>query len=306
MARRGCWVVGLVFLLVSPALLAAPSASVDVVRLWIEVLDAQGRVSEDLGATDLEVQEGQGAAPQPVSILGRGLRGDGRLVVYFDQALASPGTVRRAADALAAEAGALRRIGDVEIVSAPLDEPPELQVRAVDPLVLSERLSRMALTERGLRRPLEIRERTLVQWRRGAQSTPSMTQEEKVQLVLGAVEEEIELVEQRLDQLLAWVTAQGGDDKGLRVLAPVLDGFDLDPLSFYATRLDGSTSRAVMAAAPTLVDLEARARELAATLAASGWTVLPLAMPLTEGEQRAAEYSAIESSAGGAAGGSGG
>ena len=263
---------------------------------WIEVLDGQGRPAESLSMGDLEVEEPDG--PSTLLGLGRPLSVSGtrgRVVLYFDQALGGRGALRRAADSLADSTRALASLGEVEVISAPADDEPQPQVRSADPFALSERLKRMALTESNDDRLYEIREQALEAWRQGAVSDPPATLDEKVESLLRALQEEQDLVRSRLRRLVTWVTRGGAaSTAGPKILMVVVEGYDLDPLSFYTDRLDAVTGNALRKEAATLVSLEDETRAMARTLSASGWIVMPVSMPITRLEQRAAEFTNIQ------------
>ena len=271
------------------------SGSTHPTGAWIEVLDAKGRPAEDLSASDLTIHEPGGAAR--ISGVGRPLAvsgAKGQVVLYFDQALAGRGALRRAADALSDTTTALASMGEIEVVSASVDDGPQVQIRSADPFVLSERLGRMALTERSERLLYSIRERALLEWREGATADPPMTLDERVASLSGSVAEERELVQNRIRRLVTWVTREGvGRSAGPKVLMVVMEGFDLDPLAFYLERLDETTAEALRSAVGG-GSLESEVRSLARTLAASGWVVFPVSMPITNIEQKAAEYTNIQ------------
>ncbi len=286
LAFLGCWIAGA----------AWASDPAHPTGAWIEVLDGQGRPAESLGVSDLTIEEPSGTAR--VSGVGRPLAvsgAKGRMVLYFDQALAGRGALRRAADALSDATTGLATVGEIEVVSASVDDEPQVQVRSADPFVLSERLGRMALTERSERLLYSIRERALREWREGATANPPVPLDERVTALSRAIFEERELVQIRIRRLVTWVTREGvGRSTGPKVLMVVMEGFDLDPLSFYLERLDASTSEALRAAVGERGSLDAEVRSLARTLAAAGWVIFPVSMPVTDMEQKAAEFAAVE------------
>ena len=287
-------------LLVLMGLAAAPAdAEGRPTGAWIEILDGQGQPAESVSALDLTVIEPDGTAT--ASGLGRPLtvsQAKGRLTLYFDQALSGKGALRRAADALSDSGRLLAALGEVEVVSASVDDDPQAQVRSSDPLVLSERLGRMALTESSDGTLYTLRERALEAWRQAAVADPPATLDEKVEGLLRAVQEEQDLVRNRLRRLVTWTTRNGsagaGSGPGPKILLVVLEGFDLEPVEFYAGKVDGITARALRDEAVKLPSLEDETRALARTLSASGWIVLPVTMPITRLEQKAAEFTNIQ------------
>ena len=303
--------------LYAPLLMAEPSAPPPApreARIYVEILDAKGRNANGLQAADLEIREnGQTLAVSGI-LAGRiaprkkadddnsvaaaaeeelAAASGTRVLVYFDPLLSSPGTVRRGAEALGGAAKELVALGDVELVSAGIDSPPESILRAGNALVVSERLSRMALTERGLRRPLEIREAAMADLRRGATGAVPMSPEERRARVRAAIEEEIELVGNRLD-LMAALTLDA-EPPGSRplLLLPVIDGYDLDPLAFWATVLDPGEWARLQADPRPLGDLREKSRQLASALAAAGWTLWPIAPAKDENAEKAAELTGV-------------
>lgn len=294
---------------VAPAAPAGPRE----VRLFVEVLDAQGRAATGLAPADFEIREGgRTLAPSAVDAGGVakparpakpaaggeddeiGFPAAGtRVLVYFDPLLSSPGTVRQAAEALGGAARELAALGDVELVSAGIDSPPESVLRADDALVISERLSRMALTERGLRRPQQIREGAIADLRRGASGPVPLSSEERRARVRTAIEEEIELVASRLDLMAA--VALEAELPGSRplLLLPVLDGYDLDPLAFWAGVLEPGEWARLQADPRPLGDLRAKTRELSSAFAAAGWTLWPVAPAKDLAAARAAELTGV-------------
>lgn len=288
-------------------------------RLFVEVLDSQGRAATGLVPADFEIREG-GQVLQPASIAAGGIAPprrpaagaaagaaageedeDGapaaaagtRVLVWFDPVLSSPGTVRQAAEALGGAAPELTALGDVELISAGVDSPPESVLRAADALVISERLSRMALTERGLRRPQEIRATAVADLRRGATLPTPLSSEERRARVRTAIEEEIELIGARLDLLAATVLEAELPGSRPLLLLPVMDGYDLDPLAFWAGVLEAGEWARLQADPRPLGDLRETTRQLAGTFAAAGWTLWPIAPAKDLLADKAAELTGV-------------
>ncbi len=276
-------------------------AEAPAVRLSVEVLDGRGRVAEDLKAGDLEIREG--GAIVPLESLAPAVA-PARVVLYFDQFLSSSGTLKRAASSLAGLSRQLVELGEVEVVMAA--GAPESALRSRDELVVSEKLSRTALAEPGERRVLELRQRVLRELRlTSPSSAPGSRQtapvpEEVAEVIAAAIEEELELVRQRQELLIAWASElrhssrQGRADGEPGLLIMVTDGFDLDPVGFYLQYLDTEATRAVIARTSRLETLDATSRELARTLAALGWTVMPVAIAPAGDDLAGLAYAPIE------------
>lgn len=296
---RGRWAVLALAIgfLVLPAVLEADSG--DDVRLLIEVSDTKGQPPADLAAGDLEVLEGD--ARLPVTGL-RPLRPGsepGRLVLYFDQALSSSGNLKRAASAFAGATRQLTALGEIEVVTA--EDRPEATLRSRDEIVVGEKLSRAALTDTGERRVLELRQRVLRDLRLASPAAAALSPDEVAEIVVAGVEEEIELIAERLQQLLAWASAPRPDESpSLRILFWVMDGFDLDPVGFYVQRLEGEAARAVIRETTRLETLEGPMRQTARALAALGWTAFPISLDAS-GDQGSLEYAPLEIDSGGQA-----
>ncbi len=251
-------------------------------HLWLEIRDAKGRPGSELASTDFTVEvsgQPQTVTPTPLQTLATsGV--PAHFVLYFDPLLAQSSTLRRAGESLAALAQPLTALGDVELVVA--DPLPETLLTSRDPLVLGERLSRTALTLKGQNRLLELRSTTLNDLSRTTTSQPGPPEtqpEAQAKQVAASIQEELGFVRERLDELLAWAADHTSERPQFLIL--VCDGFDLDPLAFYAQQVPEGTLRAIARslAAPQSGPLgEVLAQEAAHNLAALGWTVLPLAL----------------------------
>lgn len=260
-------------------------------RLFVEVLDERGRPAE-LDAADLEVREAGETVPVTGLEPPSGWAGDARVVLYFDRILAGGANHRLASGVFADLAERLVELGEVELVSA--FEEPELQIRTGDALALGGLLSRGTLSELEPPRILEIRSRALRELAASGLST-----QEAAEVVTAAVLEERELIRERWQQLLAWVTrpsaaASGGVAAGPRILFLVADGFDLEPTDFYADLLTEEAMRGVLRGTSRLPPLAGEVAELARALAGAGWTVVPVALGAEEGED-AVDFSVLES-----------
>ncbi|MDA8017065.1 MAG: VWA domain-containing protein [Thermoanaerobaculia bacterium] len=275
-----------------------PVSDTSQVTVWAEVLDSGGFTPETLAPQDLEVVTTGGVVRRvrlpEVSLRRPGSTGGVRWLVYVDQPLASPGTVRRAMDSLGEVTSGLTGLGELEIVSAASDAPPDLVLRTGDPMISAERFSRMALTERGQRGIQEIRERALEEWVASGTGPNPLVAEERAAIVIAAVEEEIDLVRERIRQMVGYLGRLPTEPDRPRVVIPVLDGFDLEPVDYWATILDDTGLRLLREARDRHEDLKDEVTELARGLAASGWIVMPLALERPRGP-KGAEFSGVES-----------
>ena len=279
-------------LLLASSAVAQETPDGELVRLWIEARDAQGKIVDELAPEDVEVREGLAAAPENLRVVADGpaRRAQGpaptRFIIYIDQALSSKGTARRASEGFAGIARSLIELGDVEVVMA--GDTAESVLDARDELVLEERLKWSATRNPAEDRILALRTTTLDDARR-LRRAPVSTTEEIAQRVRSGILEELELIADRLDELIAWTAGQipaGGRFDRPRVLFFISNGFDLDPLEFYGERLDMEVWRQALRQTPEALVFEARVRDAARALAALGVTVIPVRLEAVEEERR--------------------
>lgn len=274
-----------------------PSTNHDV-TVWAEVLDNRGFTPDPLVAEDLEVVATGGVVRRvrlpDVSLRRPESTGGVRWLVYVDQPLSSPGTVRRAMDSLGEVTSGLTGLGDVEIVSASADEAPDEVLRTGDPLISAERFSRMALTERGQDSIRTIRERALEAWIESGIGSEPRVAEDRAGIVIAAVEEETDLVRERLRQWVGYLGKLPIEPGRPRVVLPVLDGFDLDPVDYWATVLDDTGLRLLRESRAGRPSLSDEVTELSRALAASGWIVMPLVLERPRGPE-GAEFTGVQS-----------
>ncbi len=258
-------------------------------RLLVEVLDAKGKVPEGLSPADLEIREG--SLILPLSDLAKSAlpAESSRVVIYFEQSLSSSYNVKRSAAALAGLTRQLTRFGEVEIVTSA--EDVELTLRSRDELVLGEKLSRLSLTDSGDRSILQLRQRVLRDLRLNAPATAGLEPAEIEEIVVAGVEEEIELIRQRQDRLVSWAAEPQSAKPSL--LLWIMDGFDLDPVSFYVQHLDDATTRAVLRSTTRLETLETVTRDTSTALAAMGWTLMPMAFKPGDEDDAAVAYAPL-------------
>lgn len=271
------------------------TAEEEPVRLWIDVRDDRGRLPEALQPGDVEVLSSgvpvtvESLAPASAS------RQPVRIVLYFDRESTSTGHLKRAASALASLAEELVALGEVEVVMAA--EEPNLELRSRDALVLGEHLSRLALTGTAEEKVLAIRKRALRDLR-PATALPALGADAMREIATVAVSEELELGRRRQEQLLSWLaTPPAGEmsEPGPRLLFWITDGFDLDPVSFFAQHLEPEPLRAVLQASLLLDPLEPVLTRTSRALAGMGWTVMPVAFVDEATEDSGSSYTAIES-----------
>jgi Ca-activated chloride channel homolog len=238
---------------------AVPPA-LEPIRLAVEVRDKKGEIPRNLTPADFTVRV-DGQAQPVVEIAPESP--PWRVVVYVDRVLTGPRTLGAAAGALAAQAGALAKLGPVDVVVAE-PEPRALLSASREPAVLDDVLSRLWLSAVGRDDVRGLRRRFLEQ----LQGTPETG---KAALAAEAAEAEARLVRRQQELMAEWLVRRGTGE-GPRVLFLVSDGFDADPAAFYRRE----------AGIPDLVPeparnaLEKTGLEVARTAAALGWTVIPL------------------------------
>ncbi|MEL7062038.1 MAG: hypothetical protein AAGN46_18570, partial [Acidobacteriota bacterium] len=265
---------------------------------WVEVVDGGGR---SLGApidTAFQIREGTGspiAAKVDDVLAGRPLAETGDVVVWFDPALATSGSLRRLAAGLAESAERLVGLGRVELVEAGIQGDDEVLVSTQDPLVVRERLGRLALSAAGRSDIESIRRRTLDDYRRAL----ALPDDAATAAVIAGIKTETTLVAERLERLLLWLgdaAAGSGSGANPRALILGLDGFDLDPIAYYATVIDTTTLRGVTAESARLLALDAQVDELSRSLAALGWATVAAVLPARE--RRGLEASGVADASG--------
>jgi len=281
----------------------AGTTQVTAVEIVVAVEDASGRLPDDLGPADFEVLED--GAPAPVvavevwrrgTVVRRAAPGEParvevsgeppwswHTVIYFDQVLSSSRSIRRVAEALAAQAGRLTRLGTVEIVVAnPSAEQvlPPTRSGALVESALAE-LARRATGRDELRR---IRRQLVYD-----QQVLGVRSVREGQIAVH-VAQEFDLLRRQHDVLTAAIA--GATHEGPRALLLVNDGYDLRPIDFYSqflgSHLEGAGSLSRTASSQVTVSaLQADAgrqavatdvEQLARSLAAGGWVTVNLAL----------------------------
>lgn len=304
---------------------AGGETPLDLAPSDFEVLE-EGRPVTVIGVEPLAgatVAGGAGTPPvrgEPAGSAGR----PWRTVIYVDQMLSSSRSIRQSCEALAAQAGALTDLGPVEVVIANPSPRAVLRPTRSAPL-LEQTLTRLAREAPGRDALRRIRRQYVdalllkgevdgtgvptVAGRGRAgpagadagdlgsigQDGPTILRDgarfRREQLARVSLEEEMGLLQEQHDALMAWFA--GYLEPGPKALLLVSDGYDLDPRNFYLTGAIGG-SRFTSLLGSLLQDREVgRGSEtLAETLAASGWVVVSLAVGgLESGQTMSADMS---------------
>lgn len=289
-------------------------SQVTAVDLVVEVRDADGRVPRDLTPGDFEVLEDGVAMPVVAvelqtggSVVGGAAAGGApastpsaggvrasewtwHTVVFVDRVLSSSGSIRRALETLAGQAGRLTELGTVEVIAAnPAPDvllPPTRSARLVEQSLLA------ASRDLGGRDSIRQIRRRFQQYllstsgdngrNQGnaiAEIGPGFekAQVERTHMVREAVREERILLESQQDRMLAWAAAQLAT--GPRALVMINDGYDLDPRDYYLGGL--STDTRLFSELGGLLQEDAtalRLHDLAKALAATGWVTVNVAL----------------------------
>ncbi len=249
---------------------------VTAIDLVATAQNVTGAVPSKLESSAFRVEEeGKGVPVVSVGRLGASQGAEPwRVVLYFDLALASKGTVQAVALQLGEHADRLTRLGSVEVIVA--DPLPQLLLPATrDRGELEAALGGLVLQPVSSDALGEVR-RTAVA---AVAGKPLEGAGGHGQLPAGigplevgqaAVEEESEIIERSLAGLLSW--AADNSQGGPRALLWVGSGFDLDPASFHQKYLEANQG-----ALRTERPLPAMVGATAQALAGYGWTVFPLA-----------------------------
>jgi VWFA-related protein len=247
-------------LLSSPAPAQDPPAAAAVRELPVLILDRQGEAPRTVGAGDLTVIEN--GKPWPVASLAP-ISQPWRIVIWADRVLSGSRTLRAAAGTLAEQARTLAALGTVEVVVA---EPqprvalaPTRDVQAID-----EALSKLWLESEGRDDLRALR-------RRFRDERPEKEEgSDPGARATAAIDAEVHVVRRQQDAFAEWLLAQGSG--GPRAVFLVSDGYDVDPAKFYRTTLLSPGEK------PPAGALETAGLETARTVAALGWTVIPVPM----------------------------
>lgn len=278
---------------------------VTAVELVAQVRDAQGGLPRDLTAADFAVFEDGVEKPvigvdylrpretaavvdditarkAPASVTEEKAW---RIVLYFDLFLSSSKTIREAADSLILQADELARRGTVDVV---VSEPgtssflrdsrdPDairkallaVRRRAARNFLVAHRRMYQAVADRGFERP-----------QNGGLGGILV---DAVIPVLPFVMEEIAAVRRSQSALVNWLAQYPRQTP--RALFMISEGFELDPLEYYAAfALDPTTARSLRAESLNY-RLGAETESLALLLAAAAWVTVSINGGLGSGEQ---------------------
>ena len=284
-------------------------AQVTAVDLVIDVRDADGQVPADLTADDFEVREDgevkrvvsverfaggtrvspldRGSTPAPQALKVEEPAWSWHTVLYIDQTLSTSGSIRRATQTLAGQAGELTRLGTVEIVAA--DPHPHVVLPATrSARLVEQRLQELSSVLAGRdavgRLRKQFLETLLVDFetsgtggvRPGIDIKKRYVEIDRRKLVFDFVSQEDRVLREQEDRLLAWTA----DDleSGPRALLLVNDGYDLDPRDYYLAQVDDLKNRAEIDGLLQTYSPMARFRGLVKTMAAGGWVCINLAL----------------------------
>ena len=259
----------------------APASEKRATALWVGVTDSRGRPVTELGPDGFQVSEGGEVLTVQRIDAPAASATPWRQVLYFDQLLSDRPSLRRAADALAAQAEALTRLGTVEIVAA--DPQPRLLLPATrDSALLAQVLSRLALEGGGRDEIGQLRRELLI-----ADRHPGS-------LIDEARRRERTLRRQQADRLITWLADHGQATTTAPRALWLTDGALALPFApFFATLATTSlapgpatpgSATGAMATRSASAD-EAPESSLARYLAAAGWITLPLAIAGQEEEE---------------------
>ncbi len=227
-----------------------------------------GAVVPTLKAEDLVLREGE-SSPPVLSIVPVGTAEKAepwRVVLYVDRNLASPVQLAAAALSLGEQVKPLLALGSFEIWAADSVAEPLLSPTR-DEEVVSTALARFMLEVEPEDEITTLR-RQVLEALAGNSKEKGANEMPGVQMVEGAVEEELAIVERAQDTLLNWVAEEPGGSP--RLLLLVGSGYDLDPAAFYRQRAGASAQG--LNGPP----MAAGAQRFAETVAAYGWVVCPL------------------------------
>ncbi|MGA7616618.1 MAG: VWA domain-containing protein [Thermoanaerobaculia bacterium] len=282
------------------------SLQVSAIEITMDVRDAKGNIPTDLTPSDFEVLEDG----KPVKIIGleriaesigesagtasltseKTSEAEGgknvSIVVYFEDDLLSPQSLRDAAARLAGQVDTLTRLGTVEIVAA--DPSPKVLVPATrDRAELVEALANLAREGIGRRRLLNVRRRFVEEMNgiaessfamqgMGSQMTVVALAQRKARLILTSVAEEERIIRERHDQLIRYLTGAHGAE-GTKALVLISDGYDLDPVDFYQGFVNVPAVERELQPQLQQRSSEPANEELAKEISSYGWIALSVA-----------------------------
>jgi Ca-activated chloride channel homolog len=287
-------------------------SQVTAVDLVVDVRDPSGRVPADLSPADFEVLE-DGVAVPVVGVelqLGGSARGGAaaggdaapaapaegvratewtwHTVIYVDQVLSGSGSIRRALQALAGEAGRLVELGTVELVAAnPRPEvllPPTRSARLVEQRLLeaARQLSGRDAIRQVRRQYQQLLITTSALNGRhvnfGIHGAPARDLS-RADTSRDSLRQERILLENQQDRMLAWGASHLAT--GPRALILVNDGYDLDPRDYYLQGIQPDSRLHTTLGGALQEDVTGqRLLDVAKTLASSGWVSLNVALAI--------------------------
>ena len=223
---RRPWTAGSAALACGLVLLAWPSAAQDSAPssveqlLLVEALDARGEVITDQVAAGFELlQDGQ---PLPVRQLGE-VGNRWRIVLYFDQLLASPTDFHNATIQLGERARDLTRLGTVELLMAGQEVSAALP-ESREPDALSQALGWLRLRDDSENLQAELRRTFLDKIDPEGPMAAGLTAEWVAELAQNHVRDEAEVLRRFREQLLLWAVDHSGP--GPQALFLIGTGFD--------------------------------------------------------------------------------
>lgn len=238
-----------------------------------------------------------------------------RMVIYVDQVLSSTRSIRRSLEGLAGQAGRLADLGPVEIVRA--NPSPETVLRpTVSATLLEQTLRRLARETPGRDELRKLRSRFFdsvlmkgelegmgvpiafgLEGRGGdgplGPTSPSVNSLDdrraydggakfadanfsRIDLTRMSMLEEADLLRRQQDALLGFAAAE--PETGPRALLLINDGWDLDPVQFYAIGAPGSTNMfSLISAYGDSHGAQTLTEKLAKAMAVDGWVTVSIA-----------------------------
>lgn len=237
-------------------------------ELLVEALDSSGAVITDQVVPGLEVVE-DGRQLQ-IEEIGQ-TASSWRIVLYFDQLLASPTDFHNATIQLGERARELTRLGSVELLVAGQEVSTALPAnREAD--AVSQALGWMRLRETSDNLQMKLRRSFLEKLELENTEIQSPLPETIAELAQNYLADETELLRRFREQLLLWAVSHS--TLGPKAIFLIGSGFDEEPLDFYqAALIESGWPRVAESLQP--VDAGLSVTELGKVLSVYGWTVLP-------------------------------
>ncbi len=237
-------------------------------ELLIEALDHQGQVITPQLSGDLEVlQDGQRLEVQDLGEVGNRWR----IVLYFDQLLASQTDYHNATIQLGERARELTRLGTVELLMAGQEVSVALP-ETREPDSISQALGWLRLRDSSENLQEELRQAFLEKVDPESTIAAGLTAEWVAELAQNQIRDEAELLRRFREQLLLWAVSHSSP--GPKALFLIGTGFDDDPLTFYQEAL-AEAGWASLVPDLEAVEVEPSVADLGRVLSVYGWTVLP-------------------------------